>query len=294
MKRSKTSRTSPSAMRISARTASSTIEVKTSGRSPDSRCASFTCATASCAFSIASMNGIVTRTKSTSANCVRSEEPRPSTVMPVRSETKKTRLRWDMVWPGGNGLGDDAPQHCHIPLAIIARSDGPLPGPLPRQDFPPWRPATSCPSDAPHDRRGHGRRQERFPRGAHQPAGGERRARAGRLRHDGPGLPRFPRPQPARGAHREGARRRGRGRRRARSPRRAPRSASSIEEAASCRPSSSARSATNTRGVARDAPGASFAVRSSATAEDLPDASFAGQQETYLNIQRRRATCSRP
>ena len=32
------------------------------------------------------------------------------------------------------------------------------------------------------------------------------------------------------------------------------------------------------------APGASFAVRSSATAEDLPDASFAGQQETYLNV----------
>ncbi len=32
------------------------------------------------------------------------------------------------------------------------------------------------------------------------------------------------------------------------------------------------------------APGASFAVRSSATAEDLPDASFAGQQESYLNI----------
>ena len=36
--------------------------------------------------------------------------------------------------------------------------------------------------------------------------------------------------------------------------------------------------------VAKDSPGASFAVRSSATAEDLPDASFAGQQETYLNI----------
>jgi len=32
------------------------------------------------------------------------------------------------------------------------------------------------------------------------------------------------------------------------------------------------------------APGATFAVRSSATAEDLPDASFAGQQETFLNI----------
>ncbi|HEY8047810.1 MAG TPA: phosphoenolpyruvate synthase [Ramlibacter sp.] len=32
------------------------------------------------------------------------------------------------------------------------------------------------------------------------------------------------------------------------------------------------------------APGASFAVRSSATAEDLPDASFAGQQETFLNV----------
>ena len=32
------------------------------------------------------------------------------------------------------------------------------------------------------------------------------------------------------------------------------------------------------------APGASYAVRSSATAEDLPDASFAGQQETFLNI----------
>ena len=36
--------------------------------------------------------------------------------------------------------------------------------------------------------------------------------------------------------------------------------------------------------VSRDAPEASFAVRSSATAEDLPDASVAGQQETYLNI----------
>ncbi len=33
-----------------------------------------------------------------------------------------------------------------------------------------------------------------------------------------------------------------------------------------------------------DAPGTSFAVRSSATAEDLPDASFAGQQETFLNV----------
>ncbi|MEO8858827.1 MAG: phosphoenolpyruvate synthase [Burkholderiaceae bacterium] len=32
------------------------------------------------------------------------------------------------------------------------------------------------------------------------------------------------------------------------------------------------------------APGATFAVRSSATAEDLPDASFAGQQETFLNV----------
>ena len=37
-------------------------------------------------------------------------------------------------------------------------------------------------------------------------------------------------------------------------------------------------------GLARGAPDASFAVRSSATAEDLPDASFAGQQETFLNI----------
>jgi pyruvate,water dikinase len=36
--------------------------------------------------------------------------------------------------------------------------------------------------------------------------------------------------------------------------------------------------------LSRDAPDASFAVRSSATAEDLPDASFAGQQETFLNI----------
>lgn len=33
-------------------------------------------------------------------------------------------------------------------------------------------------------------------------------------------------------------------------------------------------------------PGLSVAVRSSATAEDLPDASFAGQQETFLNIQK--------
>jgi pyruvate,water dikinase len=32
----------------------------------------------------------------------------------------------------------------------------------------------------------------------------------------------------------------------------------------------------------------SVAVRSSATAEDLPDASFAGQQETFLNVRRRR------
>ncbi|HEX6945591.1 MAG TPA: phosphoenolpyruvate synthase [Casimicrobiaceae bacterium] len=36
--------------------------------------------------------------------------------------------------------------------------------------------------------------------------------------------------------------------------------------------------------LARGAPDATFAVRSSATAEDLPDASFAGQQETFLNI----------
>lgn len=36
----------------------------------------------------------------------------------------------------------------------------------------------------------------------------------------------------------------------------------------------------------KEQPHASFAVRSSATAEDLPDASFAGQQETYLNVQR--------
>src|SRR6476661_8236241 len=36
--------------------------------------------------------------------------------------------------------------------------------------------------------------------------------------------------------------------------------------------------------VANAAPGATFAVRSSATAEDLPDASFAGQQETFLNV----------
>ena len=34
-----------------------------------------------------------------------------------------------------------------------------------------------------------------------------------------------------------------------------------------------------------DAPGATFAVRSSATAEDLPEASFAGQQETFLNVE---------
>ena len=38
------------------------------------------------------------------------------------------------------------------------------------------------------------------------------------------------------------------------------------------------------RALTRTAPGATFAVRSSATAEDLPDASFAGQQETFLNI----------
>ena len=36
--------------------------------------------------------------------------------------------------------------------------------------------------------------------------------------------------------------------------------------------------------LSKEAPDASFAVRSSATAEDLPDASFAGQQETFLNV----------
>ena len=36
--------------------------------------------------------------------------------------------------------------------------------------------------------------------------------------------------------------------------------------------------------LSKEAPEASFAVRSSATAEDLPDASFAGQQETFLNV----------
>src|SRR3982751_6914572 len=39
-----------------------------------------------------------------------------------------------------------------------------------------------------------------------------------------------------------------------------------------------------TGALARLAPQAAYAVRSSATAEDLPTASFAGQQDTYLNV----------
>src|SRR5579862_4891161 len=94
MKRSKTSSTRPSALLISARTASSTMELKTSGRSPDSRWVAFTCSMASCALATVSMKGSVTRTKSNPENWVSSDEPRASTVIPVRSETKKTLLRW--------------------------------------------------------------------------------------------------------------------------------------------------------------------------------------------------------
>src|ERR1700682_2159416 len=103
MKRSNTSSTRPSALLISARTASSTMELKTSGRCSDSRCASFTCATTSRAFSTVSMKGNVRRRKSIPANWVRSEEPRASTVMPVRSETKKARFRWGMGGRSGRG-----------------------------------------------------------------------------------------------------------------------------------------------------------------------------------------------
>ena len=65
------------------------------------------------------MKGSVTRRKSIEANWVRRDEPSASTVMPVRSETKKTRLRWDMGDPG-ESAGIDAPQHCHGAFAIIA------------------------------------------------------------------------------------------------------------------------------------------------------------------------------
>jgi hypothetical protein len=90
MKRSKTSSTSASTFWISARTASFTMELKTRGRAP-SLLAAFTCSIASRAFSTVSMKGSVTRWKSKSPNWERSEEPRPSTVIPVRSEMKNTR-----------------------------------------------------------------------------------------------------------------------------------------------------------------------------------------------------------
>ena len=96
----KTSSTSPSTLSISARTASSTSELKTSGRLPESRCAALIWATASRALSAESMKGIVTRTKSMPSNCVMREDPRASTVRPVRSETKKTRRRWGMEGSG--------------------------------------------------------------------------------------------------------------------------------------------------------------------------------------------------
>ena len=97
MKLSKTSSTSPSTLLISARTASFTSELKTSGRLPESRCAAFDLGDGVARLVASeSMKGSVTRTKSMSSNWERREEPRASTVMPVRSETKKTRRRWDM------------------------------------------------------------------------------------------------------------------------------------------------------------------------------------------------------
>src|ERR1700674_1670077 len=123
MKRSKTSSTRPSALLISARTASSTMELKTIGRCPESWCAAFTWATTWIALGIESMNGRVTRRKSRSANCVRSEEPRASTVMPVRSETKKARFLWAM-----GGIGEPSvrynykfpPARHSTPLPLMA------------------------------------------------------------------------------------------------------------------------------------------------------------------------------
>ncbi len=99
----KTSSTSPSTLLISSRTGSSTRELKTRGRLPESRCAALIWATTSRAFSVESMKGSVTRTKSMPSNWEMREEPRASTVRPVRSETKKTRRRWDME---GSGIVD--------------------------------------------------------------------------------------------------------------------------------------------------------------------------------------------
>ena len=134
-------------------------------------------------------------------------------------------------------------------------------------------------------RRRAGRRQERLARRNDQPARRCRHPRAGRLRDDRLGLPRVP------GARGLGAREsRDRlsaldvddvdatGPRGRRDPRLARCGAACPERCE--REIARAYAALD----AKDAPDASFAVRSSATAEDLPDASFAGQQETFLNI----------
>ncbi len=103
----------------------------------------------------------------------------------------------------------------------------------------------------------------------------------GRLRDDGPGLPRLPCAGPARGTHR----------RRARRPSMSATLHGSPRPARAFAAGSSIRrfQPTLEREVLAAASrlgngGSAVAVRSSATAEDLPDASFAGQQETILNV----------
>ncbi len=106
-------------------------------------------------------------------------------------------------------MRDDAAQHCHIPSTIIASS---TPAATRKASLY-GHPLRPTPARAPHDRRGHRRRQERVPGRADQPARGERRARPGRVRHHGAGLRRLPRPQPAHREDRRGARQGERGRR---------------------------------------------------------------------------------
>ena len=99
--------------------ASSTTELNTIGRLPSRSAVSLICAIAAATFSGESTKGIVCRSNRKSSNCVSSELPSISAVMPVRSETKKTVRRVGMRGVRGSPARPDRGR-CR-PAAVAGR-----------------------------------------------------------------------------------------------------------------------------------------------------------------------------
>ncbi len=194
------------------------------------------------------MKGRVTRRKSISANCESREEPRASTVMPVRSETKKARFRWGMAAIITFSMAN----RYVLPLESLRMADVPTVGgknaslgELISQlaasgvRVPGGFATTAAAFEAflAHNRLADSIREALSSVDVDDVAALARAGAKIRAQVEAGALP----PELEKQVRDEYAR------------------------------------------VSKGDP-ASFAVRSSATAEDLPDASFAGQQETYLNI----------